>query len=94
MPEEHTASTIIILINTYKTKNQKKKPSTQKLAAPQVMVPQTLHCKTYTSKENIHESSIRKIYNASLATLKSTRFLKTGHQKICTSKKNKRDSGI
>ena len=25
MPEEHTASTIIILINIYKTKNQKKK---------------------------------------------------------------------
>lgn len=25
MQEEHTASTIIILINTYKTKNQKKK---------------------------------------------------------------------
>ena len=66
MPEEHTASTIIILINTYKTKNQKKKPSTQKLAAPQVMVPQTLHCKTYTSKENIQESSIKKIYNALL----------------------------
>lgn len=86
MPEEHTASTIIILINTYKTKNQKKKPSTQKLAAPQVMVPQTLHCKTYTSKENIQ--------CLTLATLKSTRFLKTGHQKICTSKKNKRDSGI
>lgn len=67
MQEEHTASTIIILINTYKTKKQKKKkPSTQKLAAPQVMVPQTLHCKTYTTKENIQESSIRKIYNALL----------------------------